>query len=96
MEETLNKNLPARPNLEHLLSQAKALLNGLRQGDSQSPATEDYLNIGTVNTGQLSLGIMEWIGHEVCFCMAAPGTPRPSAFGSEPGSGVTVSRWRRK
>lgn len=68
----------------------------VRIDDSNSPAAVDYLNVGTMNTGQLSLGIMEWIGDDVRFCMASPGAPRPSEFGSEPGSGVTLSRWRRK
>jgi uncharacterized protein (TIGR03067 family) len=68
----------------------------LRIDDSQSPIAVDYLNVGRSLTGTVSLGIMEWIGDEVRFCMAAPGEPRPADFSSEPGSSRTLSRWRRK
>jgi uncharacterized protein (TIGR03067 family) len=35
----MSKRLPARPNLEHLRSQAKSLLNRLREGDAQAAQT---------------------------------------------------------
>ncbi|HEY1757034.1 MAG TPA: TIGR03067 domain-containing protein [Bryobacteraceae bacterium] len=35
----MNKHLPARPNLEHLRTQAKALLTKLRKGDAQAAKT---------------------------------------------------------
>jgi uncharacterized protein (TIGR03067 family) len=40
----MSKRLPARPNLEHLRTQAKALLTGLREGDAQAARTlAEYL-----------------------------------------------------
>src|SRR5262249_35105061 len=68
----------------------------VRIDESQPPTTGDYLNIGRSFTGMVSLGIMEWIGDEVRFCMAGPGEPRPSDFSCMPGSGRTLSRWKRR
>ena len=39
MEEPVKKSLPARPNLEHLRSQAKHLLSALREGDAAAART---------------------------------------------------------
>jgi uncharacterized protein (TIGR03067 family) len=40
----MSKRLPARPNLEHLRAQAKALLTGLREGDAEAARTlAEYL-----------------------------------------------------
>src|SRR3954469_14951979 len=39
MENTMDKNLPARPNLAHLRSQAKTLLAALRSADADAIAT---------------------------------------------------------
>jgi uncharacterized protein (TIGR03067 family) len=63
---------------------------------SQSPVAVDYLNIGRPMNGQIARGIMEWIGEEVRFCMAAPGQPRPTDFSCEKGSGRTFSQWKKK
>jgi uncharacterized protein (TIGR03067 family) len=68
----------------------------MRADESQSPIAVDYLHVGTSLSGQVSFGIMEWRGEEVRFCMAAPGHPRPTEFSCEPGSGRTLSQWRRK
>ena len=68
----------------------------VRINDSQSPIAVDYLNVGRSFTGTVSLGIMEWVGDEVRFCMAGPGEPRPAVFSCEAGSGRTLSQWRRK
>jgi hypothetical protein len=43
--------------------------------------------------GAVQHGIMRWDGDEACFCMAAPGLPRPTEF--KTGSGLTLSQWRR-
>jgi hypothetical protein len=40
-------------------------------------------------------GILEWIGDEVRFLMAAPGQPRPAGFDG-PAKTATLSRWRRR
>jgi uncharacterized protein (TIGR03067 family) len=68
----------------------------VRIDDSQSPIAVDYLNVGEFSTGQISCGIMEWLEDEVRFCMSGPGQPRPLDFSCEPGSGRTLSRWKRK
>src|SRR5262245_1060720 len=39
MEEQMSKKLPARPNLEHLRSQAKALLSRLAEGNKEAATT---------------------------------------------------------
>ena len=47
----------------------------------------------------VSLGgnaLLKWLGEEVCFCMAAPGDPRPGDFTCAAGSGRTFSQWRLK
>ena len=51
----------------------------------------DYCNLAGAAHGSIQLGIMEWRGAEVCFCMAAPGDPRPTDF--QPGPGRTLSCW---
>jgi uncharacterized protein (TIGR03067 family) len=68
----------------------------MRIDDSQSPIAVDYLNVGKSANGQVSLGIMDWIGDEVRICMSAPGQPRPDRFTCGPGSGRTLSVWKRK
>jgi uncharacterized protein (TIGR03067 family) len=68
----------------------------MRIDDSQSPIAVDYLNIGRASKGQVSLGLMRWIGEEVEICMSAPDQPRASDFTCNKGSNRTLSRWRRK
>ena len=68
----------------------------VRMNEATSPVEVDYLNLSGAKRGSVSLGIMQWIGEEVVFCMAAPGAPRPADFSCEKGSGRTFSRWRRK
>jgi len=67
----------------------------MRIDETQSPIAVDYLNVGRSGKGQLSFGIMQWIGEEVLICMSDPGKPRPADFSCEAGSGRTLSRWRR-
>jgi uncharacterized protein (TIGR03067 family) len=68
----------------------------VRMNEQASPVEVDYLNLSGPKRGSVSFGIMQWIGDEVVFCMAAPGAPRPAEFSCEKGSGRTFSRWRRK
>jgi len=68
----------------------------VRVNEAASPIEVDYLNLSGPKKGSVSLGIMQWIGDEVTFCMAAPGAPRPSDFSCEKGSGRTLSRWKRR
>ena len=37
----------------------------------------DYLNLAGAQKGQVSLGIMDWVGDDVRFLMAAPGAAAP-------------------
>jgi uncharacterized protein (TIGR03067 family) len=68
----------------------------LRIDESQSPIAVDYLNVGKSSTGQVTLGVMEWVGDEVRVCMSGPSQSRPVDFSCEPGSGRTLSRWKRR
>lgn len=67
----------------------------IRVDAMQSPAHIDYLNLDGVAKGSLQRGIMKWHGSEAWFCMGAPGQDRPSEFASDPGSGRTLSVWKR-
>lgn len=66
----------------------------VRINDTSAPIEVDYLNIGGMAKGTIQLGIMEWRANEACFCMAAPGQPRPADFTCPTGSGRTLSIWR--
>jgi len=68
----------------------------VRMNEAASPVEVDYLNLAGPKRGSVSLGIMQWIGEEVVFCMGAPGADRPNDFSCEKGSGRTLSRWKRK
>lgn len=67
----------------------------MRLDERASPVAVDYLNLSGRSKGSVSLGIMEWIGDEVRFLMAAPGDPRPVTFDTVAKS-ATLSRWRRR
>lgn len=67
----------------------------VRLDESTSPIQVDYYNLcGAIGTVQQ--GIMQWVGDDACFNMAAPGQPRPEDFTCPPGSGRTLSQWRPK
>jgi uncharacterized protein (TIGR03067 family) len=66
----------------------------MRIDDSVTPIAVDYLNLGP-HAGTISRGIMEFVGDEVRFFMAQPGSPRPADFDASAGAG-TLSQWRRK
>ncbi len=68
----------------------------VRIDEKSNPLQVDYYNIGGPLKGAVQLGIMQWVGTEACFCMAAPGQPRPADFTCAPGSGRTLSQWRLK
>lgn len=63
-------------------------------GDAES--TVDYLNLAGETAGRQQLGVFQWRGADACFCMAAPGQPRPEDFMAPAGSGRTLSVWRRE
>ena len=67
-----------------------------RLDESTDPMQVDYYNLDGACKGTVQLGLLKWIGEEVCFCMAAPGKPRPTDFTCSPGSERTFSQWRPK
>ena len=83
-------------------SEAKVVFGGqvmlhvkMRIDESVQPAAVDYLHLRGPDKGKVSHGIMEWVGEEVRFFIAAAGQPRPTSF-SAPGAGQTLSHWRRQ
>lgn len=81
--EILRKQLPARPNLEHLRTQAKALLTRFREGDAQAARTfAKYLPEATT----LSSGHMREHGFPLADAQAA--IARKTGFAAWPA-------WRR-
>ena len=83
------------------MNEAKVVFGGqlmlhvkMRIDDTALPLAVDYLHLCGTDKGKVSQGIMEWVGEEVCFLMAAPGQPRPSRF-SFCGAGHTLSQWKR-
>jgi len=73
-----------------VMAHAKMKIN-----ESASPIAVDYLNLSGSAKGKISLGLMDWIGDDVRFLIAAPGAPRPKDFAAS-GKGLTLSRWRKK
>ena len=67
----------------------------VRIDDAANPIAVDYLHLKGAGKGKVSAGILEWIGEEVRFLMAAPGEARPIDF-SAPSSTQTLSQWKRK
>jgi uncharacterized protein (TIGR03067 family) len=61
----------------------------------QSPKAIVYVNLAGTHQGKAQLGIYEFEGDLVKFCVAAPGAPRPTQFHSPNGAGLTYTTWRR-
>ena len=68
----------------------------VRLDEGTDPLHVDYYNLGGEAKGTLQHGLLQWQGAEACFCMAAPGQPRPGDFTCPAGSGRTFSRWGPK
>jgi uncharacterized protein (TIGR03067 family) len=68
----------------------------VRVDETADPIHIDYLIRRGPAAGQVQPGILTWAGDGVCIVMAGPGQPRPTAFASPAGSGITLSRWRPK
>src|SRR4051794_21570080 len=84
------RQLPARPNLEHLRTQAKALLTKLREGDPDSARTFiEYLP----EAAGLSLVQVRERGFRLADAQAA--IARKSGFAEWPGLARHVDRLRR-
>jgi uncharacterized protein (TIGR03067 family) len=68
----------------------------VRIDEDHDPVHVDYCNVGGMAKGAVQHGIMRWLDDVACFCMAAPGQPRPNDFECPAGSGRTLSHWRKK
>jgi uncharacterized protein (TIGR03067 family) len=85
----MSRRLPARPNLEHLRSQAKVLLAKLREGDAEAARTfNDYLP----EAATLSPGDVRAHGFRLADAQAA--IARKSGFAAWPGLTRHVDRLR--
>jgi uncharacterized protein (TIGR03067 family) len=74
----------------------KVMIHALvRVDDRADPVSVDYYNLAGPAKGTVQHGIMQWMGDEACFCMAAPDRPRPADFGAPAGTGRTFSQWRQ-
>jgi len=68
----------------------------VRIHESSSPLEVDYFHLSGRVRGSISLGLMQWVGEEVVFCMSAPGDARPADFTCGSDSGRTLSQWKRR
>jgi uncharacterized protein (TIGR03067 family) len=68
----------------------------IRFNEAAIPIQVDYLHLAGKGKGSISHGLFRWDGEEAVYCMAAPGSPRPSDFTCDLGSGRIFSRWRRR
>ena len=68
----------------------------VRIDEHTDPMHVDYSNLEGMFKGAIQHGLLKWSGNEACFCMAAPGSPRPDDFTTPSGSGRTFSQWRPK
>lgn len=66
----------------------------VRLNEQTDPVEVDYLLLAGAAKGSVQMGIMQWQGETACFCMGAPGKPRPVDFACHAGSGRTLSHWR--
>src|SRR5262245_5830701 len=62
---------------------------------TKQPKTIDYEILEGSDKGKLQHGIYELNGDRARFCMSEPDKPRPTEFRSTPGSGWTLSEWKR-
>ena len=66
-----------------------------RVNESSEPREIDYVHTSGPCAGLMQAGLVRVVGDELEVCYADVGQPRPVAFGSARGSGVTWSRWKR-
>ena len=59
----------------------------VRVEEGADPIRIDYYNRVGPLKGLIQHGLLQWLGEEACFCMAAPGQPRPTDF--------RCPRWKR-
>jgi uncharacterized protein (TIGR03067 family) len=67
----------------------------MRIDETVMPIAVDYLHLRGRDKGKVSKGILQWVGDEVCFLIAASGQERPADFSSYDGSGLILSQWKR-
>jgi uncharacterized protein (TIGR03067 family) len=67
-----------------------------RLNSSKTPKEIDILDASGVKTDKSQLGTYELDGDTYKYCLAPPGKPRPTAFASPPGSGISLGVSRRK
>lgn len=63
---------------------------------AKKPKTIDYVMTDGPTKSKTQLGIYEIDGDRVKFCFASPGKDRPTEFATKPGSGLTLSIWKRE
>jgi uncharacterized protein (TIGR03067 family) len=66
----------------------------VRIDESRTPMWIEYLNIGR-GAKAVTLGIIDFDGDVLRFCMAPVGGSRPAEFASDKGSGRIFSEWKR-
>lgn len=75
----------------------KVIIHALvRFDETQEPTHVDYYNVAGAGKGTIQYGLMKWAGEDACFCIAAPGEPRPADFTCPPGLQRSFSQWRLK
>ena len=82
-------------NRSMVLAGPQVMLNVEFTSDpAKSPKAIDYKNLAGSNKGKSQLGIYEFTGDTVQFCIAPPGKPRPADFASKPGDGRSYTVWK--
>ena len=85
----------AKKNELKVTMAGQVMLHALvRIDELADPVRVDYCHLVGPVKGVVQLGIMKWLGAEMCSCMAPPGAPRPVDFTCPAGSGHTLSQWR--
>jgi uncharacterized protein (TIGR03067 family) len=79
--------------LEVVFGGQKMVHAKVRIDETARPIAVDYLNLSGKQKGTITHGIMEWVGDEARFLMAAVGAPRPASFDETAG---TLTRWRKR
>jgi uncharacterized protein (TIGR03067 family) len=62
---------------------------------TKSPKTIDYTLTDSDHKGQKRLGIYEWDGDTLKFCVGPIGKDRPTSFEGKDGTGWTYVVWKR-
>lgn len=90
------KRIAAKNSLKVLVGGQVMVDALIRVDESRDPVGIDYLNQGCGRKGIIQLGILKWEDDVLSVAMALPGQPRPTRWESTPGSGITLSVWKRR